>query len=116
MIKRIRGVGRTVASESTLKSAGTLLSRVRALHRRPGLMEPEITMLWTGYIQKLTNHKRKRRNGTIPYLYKVVPQPQPNLQEFLFHRYLGASELTRCEICRNHIDRRLSPLVIPVRR
>ncbi|GFO32559.1 hypothetical protein PoB_005906400 [Plakobranchus ocellatus] len=34
-----RGVGGTVASESALRSAGTLLSRVRAPPRRPGLTE-----------------------------------------------------------------------------
>ncbi|GFO44851.1 hypothetical protein PoB_007135600 [Plakobranchus ocellatus] len=33
------GVGGTVASESALTSAETLLSRVRARHRRPGLTE-----------------------------------------------------------------------------
>ncbi|GFN98014.1 hypothetical protein PoB_002452000 [Plakobranchus ocellatus] len=33
------GVGSTVACESALRSAGTLLSRVRARYRRPGLTE-----------------------------------------------------------------------------
>ncbi|GFO18486.1 hypothetical protein PoB_004499100 [Plakobranchus ocellatus] len=35
----LRGFGSTMASESALRSAGTLQSRVRAHHRRPGLME-----------------------------------------------------------------------------
>ncbi|GFO12208.1 hypothetical protein PoB_003871300 [Plakobranchus ocellatus] len=34
-----RGVGGTVACESALRSAGTLLSRVLAWSRRPGLTE-----------------------------------------------------------------------------
>ncbi|GFO22184.1 hypothetical protein PoB_004868900 [Plakobranchus ocellatus] len=44
-----------MASESALKSAGTLLSRVRAPPPAPDLTEglkPEITLLWTGNIQK----------------------------------------------------------------
>ncbi|GFO18106.1 plastin-2-like [Plakobranchus ocellatus] len=50
------GVGGTVACESTLRYAGTLLSRVRAQPSGPrsdgGPKKPEIILLWTGYIQK----------------------------------------------------------------
>ncbi|GFO26835.1 hypothetical protein PoB_005334000 [Plakobranchus ocellatus] len=35
----VGGVSGTLASESALRSAGTLLSRVRARHRFPGLTE-----------------------------------------------------------------------------
>ncbi|GFO00121.1 hypothetical protein PoB_002662600 [Plakobranchus ocellatus] len=44
------GVDGTVASESALRSAGTLLSRVRAPPSVPKPNgKPEITLLWTGY-------------------------------------------------------------------
>ncbi|GFO20339.1 hypothetical protein PoB_004684400 [Plakobranchus ocellatus] len=53
-----RGVGGTVASEFALRSAGTLLSLARAPLPAPwpdgGPEKPEITLLWTCYIQ-ITN-------------------------------------------------------------
>ncbi|GFO42795.1 hypothetical protein PoB_006930000 [Plakobranchus ocellatus] len=49
----IRGVGGTVAIESALRIAGTLLLRVGAPPPAPWRDEgPEITLLWTGYTQK----------------------------------------------------------------
>ncbi|GFO34289.1 hypothetical protein PoB_006079400 [Plakobranchus ocellatus] len=39
-------LGNTVASESTLRSTGTLLSWVRV---PPPARKPETTLLWTGY-------------------------------------------------------------------
>ncbi|GFN75510.1 hypothetical protein PoB_000201600 [Plakobranchus ocellatus] len=50
-------IGGTVASESALRYAGTLHSGFETHYRPFGLTEglkPEITLLWTGYIQKTT--------------------------------------------------------------
>ncbi|GFO08010.1 hypothetical protein PoB_003451500 [Plakobranchus ocellatus] len=57
-ILKLRGVGGTVASESALRSAGTLLSRVRAPPSAPwpdgGPESLRSPCCWAGYIQNQT--------------------------------------------------------------
>ncbi|GFO14956.1 hypothetical protein PoB_004146100 [Plakobranchus ocellatus] len=83
------GVGGTVASESALRSAGTLLSRVRAPPPAPwpdgGPEKPEITLLWTGYIQKPkpkpphpTPHPISPHFTPLPTYTHTLSKPTPN--------------------------------------
>ncbi|GFN99031.1 hypothetical protein PoB_002553700 [Plakobranchus ocellatus] len=69
------GVGGAVASESALKSAGTLLSRVRTLlptAQPDGGPKPEITLLWNGYTQKV----KQSMIGNLPFSLPSAEQKQ----------------------------------------